>query len=350
MLKNCTSDVNLASLSMSWGNLGHKDNLLLVTDDEMYSLAVQLGEANRPHVHCVQLVNLSQLARELGVSMAHHDAVLPTVQDAMARLTASDILVVIICIDTFIQQRYNRIFAAFRKPTGLEAKYAFVRPVVTPEAFAEAISTKPSAVDAIVAQYESIPPASHVRIQAPGGTDITFQVRAPHVISYRVTESVSAIYLPPAELYFGIVEGSAEGVIVADVTVGELRVYADLLDPLGIVDEPVFLAVQAGKIVAIEGGEIATRLDKHLASLDDSCRLVIELGIGLSSVQPTGIIGIDESIAGTCHFGIGNSLGYGGTNDAPIHLDVVVDAFSLSVLDPSRRDCATRLASLSGKE
>ena len=47
----------------------------------------------------------------------------------------------------------------------------------------------------------------------------------------------------------------------------------------------------------------------------------MELGIGLSSISPSGIIGIDESIAGTCHFGFGNGSG----NDAPIHLDVVVN-------------------------
>lgn len=44
--------------------------------------------------------------------------------------------------------------------------------------------------------------------------------------------------------------------------------------------------------------------------------VVVELGHGLSDIQPTGIIGVDESMNGTCHFGIGTG--------SPFHLDLVV--------------------------
>jgi len=66
---------------------------------------------------------------------------------------------------------------------------------------------------------------------------------------------------------------------------------------------------------------MAERLKAELWQLPENCRKIVELGIGLSSISPSGIIGIDESIAGTCHFGFGNGSG----NDAPIHLDVVVN-------------------------
>jgi leucyl aminopeptidase (aminopeptidase T) len=62
-----------------------------------------------------------------------------------------------------------------------------------------------------------------------------------------------------------------------------------------------------------------------LWKLPENCRKIVELGIGLSRMTPCGIIGIDESIAGTCHFGFGNGSG----NDAPIHLDVVVNDFAI---------------------
>ena len=68
---------------------------------------------------------------------------------------------------------------------------------------------------------------------------------------------------------------------------------------------------------------MSQRLKVELWKLPDNCRKIVELGIGLSRMTPSGIIGIDESIAGTCHFGIGNGSG----NDAPIHLDVVVSDF-----------------------
>ena len=48
------------------------------------------------------------------------------------------------------------------------------------------------------------------------------------------------------------------------------------------------------------------------------CRELVELGQGLSKMEPTGLIGIDESIIDTCHFGIGDSEKCG------LHLDVVI--------------------------
>ena len=111
-----------------------------------------------------------------------------------------------------------------------------------------------------------------------------------------------------------------------DITVGELRVHGDLIDPFGLIDEPVALRVNNGEIINITGGAMAQKLKTELWKLPVSCRRIVELGIGLSRMTPGGIIGIDESIAGTCHFGIGSGSG----NDAPIHLDVVINEFSIS--------------------
>jgi len=111
------------------------------------------------------------------------------------------------------------------------------------------------------------------------------------------------------------------------VTVGELRVLSDLVDPFGLVNEPITLHVESGEIVDITGEKMAHRLKTELWKLPNSCRRIVELGIGLSCMTPSGIIGIDESIAGTCHFGIGNGSG----NEAPIHLDVVVSKFMIDL-------------------
>ena len=70
---------------------------------------------------------------------------------------------------------------------------------------------------------------------------------------------------------------------------------------------------------------MAQHLKSELWKLPECCRKIVELGFGLSCMRPCGIIGIDESIAGTCHFGFGNGSG----NDAPIHLDVVINDFVL---------------------
>jgi hypothetical protein len=51
--------------------------------------------------------------------------------------------------------------------------------------------------------------------------------------------------------------------------------------------------------------------------------VVVELGHGLSDIEPTGIIGVDESMNGTCHIGIGNRELY--------HLDVVISDPKITV-------------------
>ena len=245
---------------------------------------------------------------------------------AMSRLLPSDLLLVNIGCESFITKGRGRTFSAFDKPENVRAKYAFIRPTITREALLEGLNTPQNLPHDITRQYAAIRRGSCLHVTACGGTDMTFRVKSSETVTYETPEAGGACYLPPAEMSFGIDEGSANGVIVVDVTVGELRVHADLVDRLGLVDGPVTISVHNGEIIEIAGGDMAARLRDKLFCLPDTCRRVVEPGIGLSRMMPTGIIGIDESIASTCHFGIGNDLGFGGTNDAPIHLDVVVQS------------------------
>jgi len=47
----------------------------------------------------------------------------------------------------------------------------------------------------------------------------------------------------------------------------------------------------------------------------------------LSKMTPTGLIGVDESIIDTCHFGIGDGAKCG------VHLDVVVNAPTITEVE-----------------
>lgn len=60
--------------------------------------------------------------------------------------------------------------------------------------------------------------------------------------------------------------------------------------------------------------------------------MLVEFGKGLSSMAPTGIIDVDESIINTCHFGIGDGVGFGIDNEASIHLDVVIHKPEIKIL------------------
>ena len=189
----------------------------------------------------------------------------------------------------------------------------------------EGLNTPYEVTAGVVKQYGNLAEDTPIRVTAEAGSNITLIPYASWTIPFTTTAPGSNAYLPPAEVSYSIRPDSASGSIVADVSIGELRVFADLIDPFGLVDEPVVFCVDKGEIVDIIGGAMAQKLKAELWKLPGNCRKIVELGFGLSCMTPSGIIGIDESIAGTCHFGIGSGSG----NDAPIHLDVVISKFAI---------------------
>lgn len=99
-------------------------------------------------------------------------------------------------------------------------------------------------------------------------------------------------------------------------------------DPAGITPAPV---AAYGTADPSGTADMADRLRHLLAVFPEACRVVAEFGVGLSAGKPTGHIGVDECLRGTCHFGLGDNTFYGGTNQAPVHLDVVLKAPTIEV-------------------
>lgn len=239
-------------------------------------------------------------------------------------LGPDDLLVVLLTMDGFMRLGYRERFSPFARPDGLACRYVFVRLDIPEASLLTGLNMPRHAVEATLAACAAYGPGRRVRVTAPGGTDITVRVRAQETLPWDASGPGGVAFLPPAEISEDLDPTSAEGVIVADITVGELRFYADLIDPLGLVDVPVRLVVRGGRVCGITGGRIAARLRDGLARLDPALQAVVELGHGLSDMAPTGIIGVDESIRGTCHFGIGSR--------DPYHVDVVVRDPCIDVL------------------
>ena len=109
----------------------------------------------------------------------------------------------------------------------------------------------------------------------------------------------------------------ADGVLVADLTVP--------YTVEGLVDAPVTLRFERGRVTAIEGGEAAELLRRIVEQAGDGADVVAELGIGLNhAVTPRGHVMLDEKAANTAHVAIGRNTGsYGGDNEATIHIDCV---------------------------
>jgi leucyl aminopeptidase (aminopeptidase T) len=127
--------------------------------------------------------------------------------------------------------------------------------------------------------------------------------------------------LPCGEGFISPVEGTAEGTLVADGTIGSL----------GLPAGPVAFEVSGGHVRSAKGPE-AERLLEMLIAAGEGGTNVAELGIGTNErAIVTGNLLEDEKILGTCHVAFGASAGIGGTVRVPIHEDCVVMKPDLSV-------------------
>lgn len=239
--------------------------------------------------------------------------------EALKALGPEDLVVAALSLDSFTGLGANRFFSPFSKPQGLAAKYAFLRLDITPESLLQGLCTAPELVYGKIAQMAGYEDGAPLRVQNPAGTDLTLKIHPFSTCSHRIEGPGGMAFLPPSETSAEVVPGFGDGKIVIDLTVGQLYHFGKLLGNFGLVDRPVTLTLAGGVIQDITGGPMARELKEKLFSLPEDCRRLTELGQGLSDLEPTGLIGVDESILHSCHFGFGD----GGCGT---HLDLVLSS------------------------
>ena len=164
----------------------------------------------------------------------------------------------------------------------------------------------------------------HVRVTTPGGTDCTFDVTGREwKLDDGVLDQPGAFgNLPAGEAFVAPLATGADGVCVIDRSIA--------LADAGLVDEPIRLTFERGRIVAVEGGRSAGSTRTAIADAGAGADVVAELGIGTNErARITGSVITDEKVLGTAHvaFGDNASSSYGGDNHAAIHVDgVMADA------------------------
>ncbi|MFH0818290.1 MAG: aminopeptidase [Candidatus Micrarchaeota archaeon] len=157
-----------------------------------------------------------------------------------------------------------------------------------------------------------------VRVTTKLGTDITFSAQGRSFRGFHeglFLEKGQYGNLPAGEIYIAPLEGTANGRIVVDASmagVGKLR-------------EKMRIEVRGGYATDILGGVQARKFKKFIWGLGKNERNLAEFGIGTNPyMRVTGEILGDEKVRGTCHFALGDNLGFGGKNKAKIHNDGVV--------------------------
>jgi hypothetical protein len=157
-----------------------------------------------------------------------------------------------------------------------------------------------------------------IRVRGAAGTDLTLRVDGREWFTDALPLEAGELgNYPGGEVFVAPHRDGADGVLVADLTVA--------YTVEGLVDEPVAIRFEEGRVVAIEGGRAAQKLRELVADAGTGADVIAELGIGLNrAVEARGHIMLDEKAANTAHVAIGRNTGsFGGDNEASIHVDCV---------------------------
>lgn len=164
---------------------------------------------------------------------------------------------------------------------------------------------------------ELLTSARKAHVVAPGGTDVRVRLDGRHGIPVTgmVRERGQRDACPDVEAFIAPLETSAEGVVVADAS-------ASLV---GVLDQPLTIAVDHGRATAIHGGKAADVIRQALDAVGGGDAYTLaELAFGLNPAgMIRGVIVEDEGVAGTGHVALGRNVSFGGISAAPIHLDFV---------------------------
>jgi leucyl aminopeptidase (aminopeptidase T) len=185
----------------------------------------------------------------------------------------------------------------------------------------ELSQTPPDLREAAQRLIAQVKDADTIRIRGAAGTDLTLRVTGrPWLTDAGGLEPGHTANFPGGEIFVAPHRDGADGILVADLTVP--------YTVEGLVDEPVTLRFEGGRVTSIEGGRAADLLRTLVDEAGEGADVIAELGIGLNhTVIPRGHVMLDEKAGGTAHVAIGRNTGsYGGDNEAAIHVDCIFSA------------------------
>ncbi len=162
---------------------------------------------------------------------------------------------------------------------------------------------------------EQLEGAEVIHLRGRAGTDLQLKVAGRRWLTDALPlQPGEMANYPGGEVFTAPLEDGTDGVLVAVPYTVE-----------GLVDAPVTLLFEGGRVQSIEGGRAAEMLRALVEEAGESGRVIAELGIGLNpAVSPRGHVMLDEKAAHTAHVAIGSNTGpYGGRNQSSIHVDCV---------------------------
>jgi leucyl aminopeptidase (aminopeptidase T) len=151
-----------------------------------------------------------------------------------------------------------------------------------------------------------------VIVTAKNGTNVRFSCegRKWYKDDGNLSEKGSIGNLPAGEVFVAPLETSVNGIIV--------------FDKIPLAKTSIFCEVVNGKVISLKND--TNRLEKIFRDLGEKSRQIAEFGIGTNpAAKLIGNVLEDEKVLGTCHFGLGNNIFFGGINDIPFHSDGIIN-------------------------
>jgi len=291
---------SVSKLIQKWSGINETSKIIIIVDDIQKSIAESIKDEK---IYDVQIEYFTKKDDFFTL---------------LKSMRSNDLVMVLLSIDTYMKSGANEYFSAFTKPDWIMAKYIFVRLDISMESLIQGLSTDKELVYKKIEEMNLFSSDRIVSVTSESGTDISFRVNPFTTCSHEIIADGGIAFLPPSETSSDVITDTANGKIVIDMTVGQLYHFGKLIGYFGLISEPVTLIVKNGIITDIYGDNMAAEFKEKLFCLPIECRKMVELGQGLSKMEPTGLIGVDESIIDSCHFGFGDGWKCG------THLDVVI--------------------------
>jgi len=163
--------------------------------------------------------------------------------------------------------------------------------------------------------------ASHsdeAKITSPYGTDLKMSLKSRKGIPIHPLGSTVVTVPDYAEMAIAPVEGTTEGILVADASVQTWNF---------VLREPIRLTIKKGKIIGVMGPEDYVKRFNELLTIDDNAsNCACELGIATGHTQDKDLQGWswEYGLAGTAHIGLGRNNDIGGQTFSLLHKDVLI--------------------------
>ncbi len=181
----------------------------------------------------------------------------------------------------------------------------------------------------------SLTGGSEVTISTHLETNLRFSILGREIWDDVIPKKHDWTNLPCGEVFCPPIEDSANGVLMADGSVGGSFI--------GLLPQPLRFEIVKGRIVNMcwlnepaANSEFLKKIREALFQ-DEGANVLCELGIGVAPYPLSGILLQDEKVAGHIHIAFGENDFFGGKNKSKSHIDFLVKKPEVEIVYSSHK-------------